>query len=424
MALETRCATLADRRQRRLAWFRRGWAASCLALMVVTWKLWTPQTVFPQVPLLAIGLYLPAWLDWLACTVAVGSLVGLLVLRSRRGVTVAGGLFSAAMLLLVLADQHRLQPWAYQSMILAVVFATCSAADGLRWLRMLVISIYIFSAIGKFDYEFLHTLGQQFLSTLAGLCHLPDQFWSPTFRLALAALFPLGELLIGLGLSWRRTRRFAVGVAVAMHGLLLLVLGPWGLNHQAGVLLWNVFFVFQAVLLFWPIRPPAADASEAALPPRTRWSLLGKCVVSAAVILPCFEWFDRYDHWLAWGLYSPRNSRVLCFLDEQLADQLPEPLRQHLQVSQEDLAILRLRIDDWSLETLGCPIYPQDRFQVGVALSVWERHGLGDGMVVERRGAANRWTGQRASSRYRGQEALQQLSGQFFFNAVPRRQGE
>ena len=420
LPLETSCTTLADRTQRRLNWFRRAWAVCCLALMLATWKLWTPQTVFPQVPLLPLGMDLPSWLDWIGGAVAAGALVGLTVTSSRRAVVCLSSLFGAAMLLLFVADQHRLQPWAYQATIMAIVFATCTAVDALRLLRILVISIYVFSAFGKFDYEFLHTLGQQFLTTFADLCRLPDQFWSQSFRVSLAALFPLGELLIGLGLIWRRTRRLATVVAVAMHVLLLLILGPWGLNHQAGVLLWNLFFIIQAMLLFWPIQQPAEERSDVSTPPRDRWSLVGKCVISAVVVLPCLEWFDYYDHWLAWGLYSPRNSRVECYIDEQLAEQIPEPLRQHLQVSQDDLAILRLRMDHWSLGALGCPLYPQDRFQVGVAQAVAERYALGDAITVDRLGPANRFTGQRTKTRYRGQAGLSQLRGQFFLNATPR----
>lgn len=389
--------------------------------MFATWKLWIPQTEFPQVPLLRLAGELPAWIEWVSGVAVVTALVGFVIASSRRAVAWLSGGFLLAMTLLVAVDQHRLQPWAFQAMVMVVVFATCDSGDVLRLLRLLVISIYVFSALGKFDYEFLHTLGQQFLSTLTSLCHIPDQFWSEWLRLSLAALFPLGELLIGVGLSWRVTRRGAVIVAVVMHCMLLLILGPWGLNHQAGVLLWNIFFIFQAILLFWPIaHAEAKTPSEVASSPHRRWSLVGTCVIYAVVVLPCLEWFGYYDHWLAWGLYSPRNSRVECYIDERVAEQIPASLRQHLQVSQEDLSILRLRMDHWSLQALGCPIYPQDRFQVGVARAVASRYALGEGVMVERLQPANRWTGQRVKTRFQGAAGLTQLSEQFFLNATPR----
>ena len=66
----------------------------------------------------------------------------------------------------------------------------------------------------------------------------------------LAILFPVGELVIGLGLLVPPTRRVAGCLAIAFHLTLLLVLGPWGLDHSHGVLVWNVVLIVQAYLLF------------------------------------------------------------------------------------------------------------------------------------------------------------------------------
>ena len=77
-------------------------------------------------------------------------------------------LFASATLALSLFDQQRLQPWAYQFMLVAVVLALSPPQAALGLLRLLVISFYFHSAITKFDYSFLHTLGQQFLAALGG----------------------------------------------------------------------------------------------------------------------------------------------------------------------------------------------------------------------------------------------------------------
>ena len=79
-----------------------------------------------------------------------------------------------------------------------------------------------------------------------------------------------------------------------------------------------------------------------------------------------------------------------------------------------------LRIDRWSLEAVGAPIYPQDRFQVGVALAIAEKYDLGQDIRVEIDGPANRWTGRRTTEIYRGAEAIRKLVLQFRFNALPR----
>ena len=44
---------------------RRWWAICGLVLFAVTWRLWVPQAVFPQVPLFRWASALPSAVDWL-----------------------------------------------------------------------------------------------------------------------------------------------------------------------------------------------------------------------------------------------------------------------------------------------------------------------------------------------------------------------
>ena len=130
------------------------------------------RTVYPQVPLVRAAGLLPTWCEWMALGLLAVSLVGVLCcprVLIGRCFAIA---FAAAVTLMVCVDQHRLQPWTYQLFLLAWILSTRSARRDLGLSRPLLISIYFFSAISKFDYVFLHTLGQQFLSTLLGLVHL------------------------------------------------------------------------------------------------------------------------------------------------------------------------------------------------------------------------------------------------------------
>jgi len=130
---------------------------------------------------------------------------------------------------------------------------------------LFVIGFYFHSAVTKFDYSFLHTLGQQFLDALAALLGTPLDDWSDRARFTLAAAFPAGELAIAVGLCFAATRRVALAAALLLHGTLLLILGPWGLGHKPGVLIWNVFFIVQDVLLFGASLPSRRDTALVAL---------------------------------------------------------------------------------------------------------------------------------------------------------------
>ena len=157
-----------------------------------------------------------------------------------------------------IVDQHRLQPWAYQTAIYAVVIATLPPRLRSTF-RLIAVaaSVYIYSALGKFDYQFAYTVGQDFLETLmVPFDGLPEQ-WDRSVRESRVAI-PSGELAIGIGLLIPTTRRLAASAVILMHAVLLAILGPWGLHHSAGVLIWNIALLLQAYLLIIRMGPQRA----------------------------------------------------------------------------------------------------------------------------------------------------------------------
>jgi hypothetical protein len=409
-------------------------SVACLTLSACTWNLWIPQSLFPRIPFIPAVGELPRWIEWSGLALAV---VGLLVVAlgpsAGRVRNVGLCLFATTIAFLILVDQHRLQPWAYQFLIVAIVLACCPPQRAACLLRLLVISIYLHSALSKCDASFLHTQGQTFLSTLLGQLGISTDYWSQAARYLGASLFPGGELLIALGLCFRRTRFAALCIAVCMHLLLLATLGPWGLGHKPGVLVWNLYFIAQDVLLFgwfpftWrntfsstddePDRvEECRDTRRPAESNRSLASAFAGGMTLAVVVLPFFEPFGWYDSWPSWAVYATRAERVRVFVDEASADQLPAELHPFLSSPRYLDNRRRIKIDQWSLHTLDAPVYPQSRFQLGVALALGENAELGNAIHVEIESAANRWTGVRAARTISGVSAIRDELDRFWLN--------
>ena len=195
--------TLPDPAQQRFHVFRRAWAASALALLVATWKLWTPQTAFPQVPAIAELGKLPVVVDWVLFGGMLLALVSVLGSSSKSTLWQHGlvGLVIAAVFSMAI-DQHRFQPWAYQFVVIAMVLATATPVAAFKLLRWLTIGIYVWSAWSKCDVTFTRTLGQQFLNALFGWANFES--WPQLLRLALASLFPVAEFAVAFLLCFPR----------------------------------------------------------------------------------------------------------------------------------------------------------------------------------------------------------------------------
>jgi hypothetical protein len=391
--------------------------------------LWTPQNIYPQIPAFAALCSAPTWLDWTALSTLIFGLGLLVANRSPRYRSGGCGCVLLSLAMLICLDQHRLQAWAYQLLLFVTFWLLCESPTSLKWITRLIISVYCYSAIGKLDYEFLHTVGQQ-MTQAGSKWFFRDPATSPTsFSPWIVALIPIAELAIAAGLAWPRSRRVAGVFAIFMHLVLLMILGPLGLNHQAGVLIWNIQFLGQAVFLFQWI-PAAKLATVVSHGNENAWyRTVGNCSVASiailVMVLPCTERFGLWDHWPSWALYAPHSSRVRVEIASTRVEQLPKEfasLISPLDNTEASIAQwVAVPLDSWSLHTLKTPIYPQSRFQLGVArhLAQWVDAELEMRIIVL--GPANRFTGQRSTVVLEGNSDIDKAGRAYWFNTVPRR---
>jgi hypothetical protein len=362
---------------RRVIWLTRLLGVGGLALMGVTWKLWTPQDVFPRVPLFWWAP--PHWLDWTALAVTVVGLLGLLIPTTRPARSIAAAITACGFALLFLSDQHRLQPWAWQFFILATVLALGDDRTVFFGWRWLVISIYAWSAVSKFDFEFAN--GFQQLSHMfvpqyhAGWPRLDPFAYPAIFDITWYAAFflPSAEITTAILLAWTRTRRMGLCAALVMHCVLLAWLGPMGLNHKPGVLFWNAFFLVQNLFLF---RAHAAESPM--LSSINRMSLrsrLASAWLAAVFIWPILQHWGLCDAWLGWAVYAPPLREVQLVLPRDDAmKRLPPRIDAHMIYTWCGLDQTgTLGENRWSLATVDAPSYPDPRFQIGIYLDLYEQ---------------------------------------------------
>jgi hypothetical protein len=398
-----------------------------LSLVAATWRLWIPHDHVPQVPLAFFAASWPEWFQWSALVGLIAGLVVTLFAVAPRIVQTALFMFAAGVTVLITGDQLRMQPWAYQFVILALVLALAADSEVLPLARLFIASFYIYSAITKLDHSFLHTLGQQFLSALGAAVGQSLDHWSERARLTAALAFPIGELAIGLALLASRLRRAAVVGAIVLHVLLLVILGPWGLHHKPGVLLWNAYFIAQDVIVFWPgravqtaIRP--ATHIQAATAGAGRFSTgAARAIALAAIVLPLLGPTTWFDMWPSWGLYASNSERTLLLVHRQAVADLPTELQVYCEAGDASIEPwLSLRIDRWVLESHDAPIYPQNRVQMAIATAIIARHQLAYRARIVRLSLADRWTGERISSVLASTAQIEAASNDYFFNARPR----
>jgi len=412
--------------------FARIWAAFLLVLVVVTYPLWfTALDLRPSltVPLLPVIRFLPGYLTILPSITLVTGLIIAVLARQNNRVQLGWVLVAASLLMTFLVDQHRLQPWAYQSFFYALIFSSMDSVTCRKWIMPLAASVYVYSAAGKFDFQFQHTVGQDLIAVLTGFMGgLPADIDRATVT-RLALFFPTVELLAGLGLYLRKTRRLSVIVLTLMHVSLLVLLGPWGLDHSRGVLLWNLMLITQAYFVFWSRYETDLPAGSADAPVADRTVTAGqrcyesrffsggvKFMVVLAILCPLLERSGYWDHWTSWSLYSPHTSRAEIELHRSVMGDLDPRIVEFLEEDEDRDGWHRLSLESWSLGRRFVPIYPQARYQLAIANQLCAASGLDAQIRVKLKGVADRWTGARSESRLMGKQQIKEACEDFWLN--------
>lgn len=332
--------------------------------LLLSLKLWVSSRFYPLTPILPISPLIPYPLDWIILLILFGILVTT-ILSSRPKSFIWASV--TLVTLLVFLDQQRLQPWVYQYIFMLGALGLFSwkwddarAKDtALNICRFIVASIYFWSGLQKVNPGFI---GSVFPWMIAPVTQLFPVSTHSAFY-AFGIFVPFIEMAIGIGLVTRKFRTIAIWFALAMCALVLWTLGPFGHDWNSVVWPWNVTMVILVVLLF-------AKTKNVPLQ-QIIWvknSSFHKIVLVVFGILPLFYFFNVWDSYLSWSLYSGTTNESAIYMSNRAKEQLPDYIRQFVQIDNQGRNVLS--IADWTFAELNVPPYPETRIFKNIARTI------------------------------------------------------
>lgn len=171
--------------------------------------------------------------------IAVASIAfGLPVIAVFTSIRKASWLFTIALLayvVLIVLDLNRLAPY------MIMYYALFSTIIFLRYDTSILFTSVLFICAGIYVCSGLHKINPAFVASIAPKLwiHLLPIKYNVSIGYGMA----IGEFLLGLGLLFKRTRKWSIVLLIASHLLILWKLGPFNYNWNAIIWPWNIFMI-------------------------------------------------------------------------------------------------------------------------------------------------------------------------------------
>lgn len=326
--------------------------------LIITYKLWlTGGRLFPHTPVLPFLPQIPYPVDIIVLCAIIVMLVLIAFGYMVRKLMIA---FCILFALLMLLDQNRWQPWAYQYFWMMFVLAIVNWDDPnpirqkntINALRLVIVGIYLYSGFQKLNPKFFDETYPWLLEPLGDAISESGQ----QLLLKLGYIFPAIEIFMGVGLFFRKTRKAAIILAVIMHALIFIDMSPLGHNYNHVIWPWNITMIILVILLFNDTVPFSSYKKSLRYP-----QVLA--ILALFWIMPFLSFFNLWDSYLSASLYSGNTSNGVIYVSDEVKEKLPADISKHVTGSTGQYL---LAIKYWSMMEMGVPGYPEKRLFINV----------------------------------------------------------
>ncbi|UOU98678.1 hypothetical protein MUU74_01685 [Chryseobacterium daecheongense] len=275
-----------------------------LATKIWSYKTWITDRIYPVIPPLDIVKNVPGFVHLFLFGF---SLLALLVILFKESRLLLISLFLSEMLSCSL-DTVRWQPWEYMYMciLLMTIINFHKPKNILLLTHLLLVSIYLFSGLHKFNRGFLSLVWMNMI--LIDFFGLSMDLILKYKLFFVGLLIPIVELVLaGLLLISKSKRRISY-ILILVHVIILIVIGPFGLQYNSVVWFWNLVMIGMLLIIYVkPIDPVTKSFCTS----NFYWLVLW-------FVMPGFSFFGHWYQYFSFNLYSGKGEQLyFCFSEKK-----------------------------------------------------------------------------------------------------------
>ena len=165
-------------------------------------------------------------------------------------------------------------------------------------------------------------------------------------------IIPVFETLIGIALLFPASRKWGVVSAMMTHFIILLYLGPFGIQHNSIVYPWNLAMIVIVPIVFFKNQAPL-DLSS--------FKMLHWLAAALVWVMPLFSFIDLWDHYLSFSFYSGRPQEHYISIETVESEKLGDIYKSYYIDLEGLTGGYVIDINKWAMKEMNVPFYPEKR---------------------------------------------------------------
>lgn len=315
--------------------------------VALSFKLWLSNRYFPLVPVFSfIPSFTAPFDSFLLFAFIVSALLKLLLSQYK----IAKWLFWISMVLLIVTDINRIQPWVYlYVLIIAISDIFTSHTDRLILIKFILSSVYFYSGWHKLNPEYFNSVIDWFIQ--------PFYTEKNAFYFILffaGSIVPIIEMASALAFLSGRLIKTAIYLATTIHFLILISTGPIGHNYNSVIWPWNIFMPIALYLAFY-----TTDSENLFnyLKRNFKVNTFKTGLILFLLFTPFLNSFNLFPSYMSWNLYSGNTENAKLYLGEKVNDYFSPTFDEIIKDCYD--APYTINPKKWALKELNAPPFPE-----------------------------------------------------------------
>jgi hypothetical protein len=238
-------------------------------------------------------------------------------------------------LMLVIFDLNRLQPWVFHYLLILMVF--CSITEKAKALAVPSLQL-IFGAM--YFWGGIHKMNPYYFSDVVNW--FTEPLGDGIIITFVAFLVPFLEVFLGIGILFKKLRFPSLIIATLIHLFSLFVVGPLGHNVNTVIWPWNIAMILFIWLIFFRQDYYFKNILHI-------WRLRSvSLLILLTVFLPFLHLFNLWPANLSFNLYSGNTNNGLIFIGEEVKVMLPDIMSDLVKDN-------KINVKEWAIKELKTP---------------------------------------------------------------------